>query len=665
MTQPFNNVRPPRPPNRRLRAFAFDPSLSQQIQTADINEVILKIPWEDGLQEGPVDEYLEVVDVDPASNVCYPPVNLNHPDLLAQDGLPPSEGNPQFHQQMVYAVTRTTIQNFEEALGRRALWASRSHKIAKSVGDDEFIRRLRIYPHALREANAYYSPAKKALLFGYFPATSGDASGNIPGGIVFTCLSHDIVAHETAHALLDGMHRRFIEPSNVDALALHEAFADIVALFQHFSYPDVLHHQISLTRGALDRQNLLAQLAWQFGQAIGQKGALRDALGEIDPKTNLWKSKDPDPQEIGCTTEPHARGAILVAAIFDAYLTIYKRSITDLLRIATGGSGVLPAGELHPDLVGRLANEAAKTARRVLHICIRALDYCPAVDINFGDYLRALITADVDMVPDDRCNYRLAFIDAFRRRGIYPLDVRSLSEESLVWQPPEESEERKQFEEALHELYKKNTLVPGWGLKSDREKIYRQCKQIQAALHDQLVDPRWSQAMQVMGLTLSKDAPKSIYRPQKSKDGRPAFEVHSVRPAYRVGQSGQRITDLVVEITQRRRGYLNPEDQIAADAGKNNNPPDFIFRGGCTLLIDVENVANDKENCVRYSIGKGIMSEQRLEAQRRFFSQPTNPSLWTTYFGQLRAAYGTHDDSNGIVEPFALLSRSYSYKEEV
>ena len=59
----------------------------------------------------------------------------------------------------------------------------------------------------------------------------------------------DIVAHETTHALLDGLHGRFIEPSNPDALAFHEAFADLVALFQHFTFPDVLRHQIARTRG--------------------------------------------------------------------------------------------------------------------------------------------------------------------------------------------------------------------------------------------------------------------------------------------------------------------------------------------------------------------------------------------------------------------------------
>ena len=43
------------------------------------------------------------------------------------------------------------------------------------------MQRLRIYPHALREANAYYSPTKKALLFGYFPAAVGtDGTGATP-----------------------------------------------------------------------------------------------------------------------------------------------------------------------------------------------------------------------------------------------------------------------------------------------------------------------------------------------------------------------------------------------------------------------------------------------------------------------------------------------------
>src|SRR6185503_11603587 len=157
------------------------------------------------LERGPVGEYVEVVDFDPASGCFYEPVDLDNPDILAQDGLPPSEGNPQFHQQMAYAVAMTTIRNFERALGRPALWAPRETKVYPFK--HEYVQRLRIYPHALREANAYYSPEKKALLFGYFPASDEQPDRYLPGGLVFTCLSHDIIAHETTHALLDGMHR--------------------------------------------------------------------------------------------------------------------------------------------------------------------------------------------------------------------------------------------------------------------------------------------------------------------------------------------------------------------------------------------------------------------------------------------------------------------------
>jgi hypothetical protein len=83
-------IKPWRPAFRRLRAFAFDPILSRSIDTHQINEITIRIPWEDELGPGPVDDYLEVVDVDPASDAFYIPVNLNDAYLLAQDGLPPS-----------------------------------------------------------------------------------------------------------------------------------------------------------------------------------------------------------------------------------------------------------------------------------------------------------------------------------------------------------------------------------------------------------------------------------------------------------------------------------------------------------------------------------------------------------------------------------------------
>ncbi len=298
----------PRPAVRRLRAFAYDPGLAARLSTVALNETVLPVAWEEDLLPGPIGEYLEVIDHDPASGVFYEPVDLNEPHLLAQDGLAPSEGNPHFHQQMVYAVGMTTIRHFEQALGRRALWAPRRMRQAGGEEAEEYVPRLRIYPHALREANAYYSPAKKALLFGYFTAAFDGPGTYMPGGMVFTCLSHDIIAHEMTHALLDGLHPLFIEVTNPDVLALHEAFADVVALFQHFANPEVLAHQLAETRGDLARRNLLGKLARQFGEAIGNRGALRDAIGPVDRATGAWQPHAPPAAHRRRAGEAHQLG---------------------------------------------------------------------------------------------------------------------------------------------------------------------------------------------------------------------------------------------------------------------------------------------------------------------------------------------------------------------
>jgi len=641
MPRPSHTIPVERPPFRRLRAYAFDPSLSIELENAVINTVTMQVRWEfdpetqkDILQPGPVGEYLEVVDFDPASECFYAPVDLNQPYLLAQDGLAPSEGNPQFHQQMVYAVAMTTIRNFEHALGRLAFWAP--HYSIESDGQggqaagkitETYVRRLRIYPHALREANAYYSPQKKALLLGYFPATSSDPRYHLPGGIVFTCLSHDVVAHETTHALLDGMHRRYEEASNPDVLAFHEAFADIVALFQHFSLPEVLRQQIAKARGDLASENLLAQLAQEFGQATGSHGALRDALGNYD-ENGVWQRSKPDPTQINQVFEPHARGSLLVAAIFDTFVSIYQSRIADLLRIATSGTGVLPVGALHPDLVNRLANEAAKSAQHILNMCIRALDYCPPVDLTFGDYLRALITADDDLVRDDDLGYRIAVVEAFRQRGIYPHDVRSLSIDSLRWQEPTDPDFHPRI---LPMVQKLREMIQEWDLSGKREQIYKVFWHARAELHDWLQST--AQEFQgLFGLGLSRPNAK--------------FEVHSLRPARRVGPDGQLLVELVIEITQQKSGYFDPAIQDQVDNKGMSSPPpaDFIFRGGCTLLVDP---ITEK---VRYCITKNILSDGRLARQRSYTTGDTDNSLRAVYFGSV--------NQSGLKEPFAFLHRS-------
>ncbi len=609
---------PHAPTHRLLRGYAFDPSLATRLETALVSDITYKIPWEK-LSRGPIGEYVEVVDYDPPSGCFYAPADLDDSRVLAQEGLPPSEGNPQFHQQMVYAVAMTTIDRFERALGRKAFWMDRREGRGSSQ-TEEFVPRLRIYPHALRMANAYYSRNKGALLFGYFPATEDRTSLQFPGGMVFTCLSHDVVAHETTHALLDGFHEHFMEATNPDVLAFHEAFADIVALFQHFTFPEVLRHQIAKTRGDLKSENLLAQLAAQVGHARGAHGALRDAIGKYDDTSKKWIRHVPDPTELDRTLQVHARGAILVAAVFDAFVSIYQSRTSDLLRLASGGSGVLAQGELHPDLVNRLAQEAAKSAGHVLNMCIRALDYCPPVDLTFGEYLRALITADMDLMSEDEHRYRVAFIEAFRRRGIYPLEVRTLSEDSLRWTRP--GEDPKLAPGETEERLK--TFITGIGLRAQvdklrylttRREIWEKTRDIRKDLHLFIEDQvKKAEILQrLTGLALAEyQAPPGV---RVRRDGMPVFQVKAIREARRLREDGRMLNQVFITLLQTET--MEYEEQ------------DHIIRCGSTLVLDLDELR------VTYVIGKGLHDQKRLLRTIQFQENQTGMrSLASTYFGE-------------------------------
>lgn len=628
----------PTPSHRHLRVYAVDPSLQADLATFPLTTTSLAVRWEHDLEPGPVGEYIEVVDIDPASGAAYVPVDLNDPSLLSSSGFAPSESNPQFHQQMVYAVAMKTIEHFETALGRVALWAPRGRGASA-----EYVQRLRIYPHALRRQNAFYSPSKKALLFGYFVNERDDAA-NIPGGLVFNCLSHDIIAHETSHALLDGLHAHFAEPTNPDVLAFHEAFSDIVAIFQHFTMTDLLRDQLRRTGGDLRRESLLSKLAMQFGQARG-RGALREYLGRLVPpeeagaagvgrRDPVWVAHEPRPDDYenarADAGKPHQLGAVLVGAMLEAFVDVYERETRQDILIATGGVGVFGAGELPTHLLDRLAERASDVADRFLTICIRALDYCPPVDINFGDYLRAVVTTDRDLSDDEEPTISAAVIAAFRERGIRPDKVRHLSVDSVLWKPPP-------LPMSLHGAANLlDELKLSWSRDTDRRTAFDHGKANVKVVADWLPNLD-DEAMETLGfyredepitITLENgDSMTGIVQP---------IEIHSVRPSVRAGKDGRIRTDIVIEATQ---GWT-VEGRTTSNAR--------TFRGGCTVLID------PATGRARYAIRKSVAHATRIETQlrmRRALLDEELHSLARNYrFGEDRPT-----ESALAGEPFAAL----------
>lgn len=573
----------PRPTTRPLRIFPTDPTRGYSAaRTATIN--IQNEP----LESGPVGARLEVIDYDGHGKVYYDRVNLDDPAILMQGGLAPSESDPRFHQQMVYAVAARTLENFDRALGRRV-----------SMRKGSRFDRLRLFPHAFRGENAYYDRNRHALLFGYFNADADDPGTNIPQQTIFTCLSHDIIAHEMTHAIVDRLRRYFLEPTNVDVLAFHEGFADIVALFQHFSFRDLLADEIQRRRSDLRKPTLLVELARQFGYATGSGRALRSALDK------------PDRTLLDTVVEPHDRGAILVAAVFDGFFATYQSRIADLVRIATGGSGQLPAGDLLPDLVNRIAAEASRTAQRQLDMCIRAFDYLPPVDITFGDYLRALVTADFELNPDDEWGQRAALIEGFRQRGIYPKGVGSLAEETLRWQPAPDTIPTIQdsFTHLLPQLlqmeaqrFSRISLDPKISKKSvstlpAEESVDEQDAQPGYSLWSEMRNSlaQWAHVNHD-ALYLRGDKPPAIV---------------SLNAVFRTAPTGALQIELVAQIVET-------DDASAKDPQYGGIP----LRGGCTIIVGID-------GALRYVIGKPLPgphlpdseakhADSRVETQRKF-----------------------------------------------
>lgn len=568
---------------RPLKIFASDPLLGRTFGNRARIDVV-----NERLSPGPVGSRLEVIDYDGAQGGYYAPVNLDHPAILMQGGLEPSESDPRFHQQMVYAVAMKTVENFDRALGRVIKFGSSSRKRGSTYP------RLRLFPHAFYGANAFYNPDLNAVLFGYFKAEAEDVGPNLPGQTIFTCLSHDVIAHEMTHAIVDRLRPLFLEPSNVDVLAFHEGFADIVAMFQHFSFQDVLRDQIQRTRLDIRTPTPLIELARQFGYATGGGKALRSALDA--PGSRLTDD----------IVEPHERGSILVAAVFDGFFKTYQRRIGDLVRIATGGTGTLPQGDLHPDLVNRIAIEASRTAQRVLDMCIRAFDYMPPVDVTFGDFLRAMITADFELVPDDEFNLRSAMIEAFRLRGIYPYGVTSLAEESLLW----ESVEKKlpalpaDVQDLLPRAFMNavRSFETGW----ESPPFYQGGDPSQSTFTSEDGEEVELDVNHELAVALHAYAQANAAALGLDPDPARRIQVRGFHTVFRVAPSGRLLIELVIQYTQ-------VDQSTRADLGG------LPFRGGCTLIASSTGVC-------RYLITKpmrksGGSPEREAAGEARFARQ--------------------------------------------
>jgi len=565
---------------RPLQIFTLDPSVSFLAG----GSATVAVPFEQ-LRPGPVGTVFEI------DGSRVPPelrksvtttltLDLDDHALLLADGIAPTPADGHFHLQMCYAVCSLTYAEFTRALGREIVWAS-GYRASET---EPF--RLRVSPFALaEEKNAAFDQELGCISFGYFHAGENPGGHVVPKGLICTALSHDVIVHETTHALLHALRAQFAMPSNPDVLAFHEGFADIVALLMHFSYPDVVLEAMRASKGSLANASLLTDLARQFGQATSKPvkaSALRTALDvsnahafDSDAFANGTQPGVDQPLQYDATFEPHKLGSVLVSAVFEAFATALRRRSARYYRIAGLAPDDLREAELSDELVRALAREATETARQFLTICIRAIDYCPPVDIRLGEYLRALITADSDVVSDDRYYYREALMRSFQRRGIFPDKVGFMSEDALRWKSPEQE-----------------LIVPGLALRDLRFGVEisapageKEMQRRAQALGTFLMQPGVAKALHL--------APIGTPLPKNMTYAAP-FRIESIRNTRRVAPDGRITTELVAEVTQ----------SCTIMVGKDL----MDFAGGCTLIINTA-------GRIRYAIYKSVVSDTRPKEQ--------------------------------------------------
>jgi hypothetical protein len=353
---------------------------------------------EDHYLDGPVTPRVAVIDLHPTTEALEPGAvfepaagdrKLGRYRVRKDDVT-----SPHFIQVSVFGTVMRTVYMYEEqdTLGRKVRWGFDGPQ-------------LLVVPRAGWLENAYYERRSRSLQFFSFHAR---------GRLVHTSLSRDIVAHETAHALIDGIDPDLYDALDPQSLALHEGVADLTAVLIAFRSHRLRDEVLRKTKGSIRKSNAFSSIGEQFGRAIdpsGRAGWLRNLLDttSLDPKG--------DPAD---EPEAHTLSQVLTGALYKFLVELHQH-YKDAYAKEMGKPGV--------EVAGLALYTASEQFKRMI---LRGLDYLPPGEITFADYGRAILAADQASFPDDR--WRRSIRAELVRRGIVATE-RELVVETNVAHP--------------------------------------------------------------------------------------------------------------------------------------------------------------------------------------------------------------------------------------
>ena len=294
---------------------------------------------------------------------------------------------PKFMQISVFATVLKILRSFEkeETLGHSLKWAFESPQIL-------------VVPDAGELANAYYQRDSNSLQFFSFE------SKKIPGTKVYTCLSRDIVSHETGHAIIDGIAPDLLDSCTPQSLAIHEALADITAVLSAFESRVLRTSVLVETGGSIKEASHFTIIAEQFGDEIKaeREGGLRSV-------TNT-KNFNPESEDYVSGVDPHDLSEVLSGALYSVMIQIHEDLRNQLSKEEPYVSDENPK-------FSSSGKALIIAARRFKRMVFRALEYLPPGNISFADYARALLAVDYVSYPVDE-KMRKWVTDEFLARSI-------------------------------------------------------------------------------------------------------------------------------------------------------------------------------------------------------------------------------------------------------
>lgn len=298
------------------------------------------------------------------------------------DGRVTTDNKEEFKVGSVFTVAMITISLFEDrsAVGRPIPWA---------FGPD-FPLTLDIN-QVHTTSFPYYSRHHKRIYFTHVKGNKDGVEYNAD-----TALSPDIIAHEVAHAVIDGLAPSLMTSQFLEAGAIHESIADLTAFF------------ITMRMGRF-RSAILQKSNYKLREAYGAI-EIAEVAGEVEGVLKCRKQEylrslnnRVKIEDLTANTSVHDMSQVLSGLLFDCICDEYERLVDNRNSSSSNNT----------------TWEAKKAIWKVRAAIYRALDYLPCGDISYRDFLEVLILTDLLYYPgSDDAGIRNFIIDRAQWRGI-------------------------------------------------------------------------------------------------------------------------------------------------------------------------------------------------------------------------------------------------------